>query len=39
MLLFLPMTHRSNFQVPDRLGHFGPHGGMYVPQTLMSVLQ
>jgi tryptophan synthase beta chain len=25
--------------VPDRLGHFGPYGGMYVPETLMAALQ
>lgn len=24
---------------PDALGHFGPYGGMYVPETLMSPLQ
>jgi hypothetical protein len=28
-----------NFSLPDRLGHFGPYGGMYVPETLMSALQ
>ncbi|MEI6085769.1 MAG: tryptophan synthase subunit beta [Verrucomicrobiota bacterium] len=25
--------------VPDRQGHFGPYGGMYVPETLMFPLQ
>lgn len=25
--------------VPDQLGHFGPYGGMYVPETLMFPLQ
>ncbi|MCX7886357.1 MAG: tryptophan synthase subunit beta [Verrucomicrobiae bacterium] len=25
--------------VPDKLGHFGPYGGMYVPETLMAALQ
>jgi len=25
--------------VPDRGGHFGPYGGMYVPETLMAPLQ
>jgi tryptophan synthase beta chain len=25
--------------VPDRHGHFGPYGGMYVPETLMAPLQ
>ena len=24
---------------PDRLGHFGPYGGMFVPETLMAPLQ
>ncbi|HXX40897.1 MAG TPA: tryptophan synthase subunit beta [Chthoniobacterales bacterium] len=24
--------------VPDRRGHFGPYGGMFVPETLMSAL-
>jgi tryptophan synthase beta chain len=24
--------------VPDALGHFGPYGGMFVPETLMSAL-
>ncbi len=25
-------------KVPDRLGHFGPYGGMFVPETLMHPL-
>ena len=25
-------------QVPDAHGHFGPYGGMFVPETLMSAL-
>ncbi len=25
--------------VPDKLGHFGPYGGMFVPETLMAPLQ
>jgi tryptophan synthase beta chain len=25
--------------VPDNRGHFGPYGGMFVPETLMSALQ
>jgi tryptophan synthase beta chain len=25
-------------QLPDRHGHFGPYGGMFVPETLMSAL-
>ena len=23
---------------PDKHGHFGPYGGMYVPETLMAPL-
>ena len=26
-------------KVPDALGHFGPYGGRYVPETLMHPLQ
>ena len=26
-------------RVPDATGHFGPYGGMYVPETLMAPLQ
>ena len=25
--------------VPDALGHFGPYGGRYVPEVLMSPLE
>ncbi len=25
--------------LPDRLGHFGPYGGRYVPETLMAALE
>ena len=25
-------------QVPDAHGHFGPYGGMFVPETLISAL-
>ena len=25
-------------QVPDATGHFGPYGGMFVPETLMAPL-
>src|ERR1041385_1539947 len=25
--------------VPDQHGHFGPYGGMFVPETLMSALE
>ena len=24
--------------VPDSTGHFGPYGGMFVPETLMAAL-
>ena len=24
--------------VPDRLGHFGPYGGVFVPETLMPAI-
>jgi tryptophan synthase beta chain len=30
---------RSAETVPDARGHFGPYGGMFVPETLMSALQ
>ena len=26
-------------QIPDATGHFGPYGGMFVPETLMAPLQ
>ncbi|MGI8819989.1 MAG: tryptophan synthase subunit beta [Chthoniobacterales bacterium] len=26
-------------QLPDARGHFGPYGGMYVPETLMAALE
>ena len=25
-------------QLPDVRGHFGPYGGMFVPETLMTAL-
>ena len=28
-----------NTAVPDARGHFGPYGGMFVPETLMAALQ
>lgn len=28
----------DRFSLPDEMGHFGPYGGMYVPETLMSPL-
>src|SRR5438552_4065006 len=30
-----PATYK---QVPDALGHFGPYGGKFVPETLMAAL-
>jgi tryptophan synthase beta chain len=33
------MTMPANTQVPDALGHFGPYGGRFVPETLMHPLQ
>src|SRR5438034_6471445 len=29
----------SSLKVPDSRGHFGPYGGMFVPETLMAPLQ
>jgi len=29
----------SSTQLPDAAGHFGPYGGVYVPETLMTALQ
>ncbi|MBI4840720.1 MAG: tryptophan synthase subunit beta, partial [candidate division NC10 bacterium] len=26
-------------RLPDPLGHFGPYGGRYVPETLMAALE
>ncbi len=37
-----PQTHTGEqclCQVPDGLGHFGPFGGRYVPETLMAALE
>jgi tryptophan synthase beta chain len=28
----------SRFSIPDKNGHFGPYGGVYVPETLMTAL-
>ena len=28
----------DRFSLPDESGHFGPYGGMYVPETLMTAL-
>ncbi|MEM9025358.1 MAG: tryptophan synthase subunit beta [Verrucomicrobiota bacterium] len=33
-----PITRESKNALPDSLGHFGPFGGMYVPETLMTPL-
>src|SRR5437867_12879176 len=32
-----PITPSTS--LPDRLGHFGPYGGVYVPETLIFALQ
>jgi len=32
-----PRSHR--FTQPDAAGHFGPYGGVYVPETLMAALE
>ena len=31
-----PMTPEA---LPDALGHFGPYGGRFVPETLMAALE
>jgi tryptophan synthase beta chain len=33
------MSSIATGKVPDALGHFGPYGGRYVPETLMHPLQ
>ena len=33
------MSGIANESVPDALGHFGPYGGRFVPETLMHPLQ
>ncbi len=33
------MSSFANSSLPDALGHFGPYGGRYVPETLMHPLQ
>jgi len=33
------MSKSKQTTVPDATGHFGPYGGMYVPETLMAPLQ
>jgi tryptophan synthase beta chain len=32
-------ANAANAQTPDALGHFGPYGGRFVPETLMHPLQ
>ena len=29
----------DRFSQPDAQGHFGPYGGVYVPETLMTALK
>src|SRR5437762_7247859 len=33
------MSKVADEQLPDALGHFGPYGGRFVPETLMHPLQ
>lgn len=33
------MIHPDYSAMPDAHGHFGPYGGMFVPETLMTALQ
>jgi len=33
------MTNTNTTQLPDATGHFGPYGGRFVPETLMTALQ
>jgi tryptophan synthase beta chain len=37
--IFLTMSSITSESMPDALGHFGPYGGRYVPETLMHPLQ
>ena len=32
-------TTAPRLQLPDAAGHFGPYGGVYVPETLMTALE
>jgi len=36
---FAGMSSIANADLPDALGHFGPYGGRFVPETLMHPLQ
>lgn len=33
------MSNRARINLPDASGHFGPYGGMFVPEKLMTALQ
>ena len=33
------MSNSATINLPDASGHFGPCGGMFVPETLMTALQ
>jgi tryptophan synthase beta chain len=33
------MSTSATINLPDASGHFGPYGGMFVPETLMTALQ
>ncbi len=32
------VERQDRFSLPDKAGHFGPYGGMFVPETLMTPL-
>ena len=34
-----PVQPRQSSSLPDAAGHFGPYGGVFVPETLVSALQ
>ncbi len=38
MPIILQKSTIDRFSLPDQRGHFGPYGGMYVPETLMTAL-
>ncbi|MEX0326018.1 MAG: tryptophan synthase subunit beta [Puniceicoccaceae bacterium] len=35
----MTLQHTDKAALPDERGHFGPYGGCYVPETLMTCLQ
>jgi tryptophan synthase beta chain len=35
----MPTTSPARCSVPDTAGHFGPYGGIFVPETLVAALQ